>query len=67
MPHERLVPQRIQAHPDDHAEARYLREALEEQAARAADVERRALLRARQERAQPKTTPPTPVRVTGAA
>jgi len=67
-PYVRLTPDRIQADPDDHAEARYLMQDLEEKAARAADTHARALRRARQERAagRPATTT-TPRRTTGAA
>ncbi|MFB7649388.1 DciA family protein [Streptomyces sp. NPDC056084] len=56
LPDER-GPVRIQGDPDDHTEARYYREALEEEAARSTDVYRRALLRARQEREKSKTSP----------
>ncbi|MFF2571154.1 DciA family protein [Streptomyces sp. NPDC058084] len=66
-PRTRLIADRIQADPNDHAEARYLLDDLEQQTARAADVERRALLRSRQERHHPKTASPALNRATGAA
>lgn len=63
-----IAPRRLQASPDDHAEARYLEEALREQAARAADVEARALRKAREERAASRsTTPSTPRRTSSVA
>lgn len=66
--YERLTPDRIQADPDDHAEAQYFQQALEEEARRKADSHTRALRYARRQRAASATTaPPTPRRSTGAA
>ncbi|MFG3336931.1 DciA family protein [Streptomyces tendae] len=66
--YERLTPDRIQADPDDHAEAQYVQQALEEEARRKADSHARALRYARRQRAAADSTaPPTPRRTTGAA
>ncbi|MER0443127.1 DciA family protein [Streptomyces sp. Edi4] len=65
--HEERGPVRIQGNPGDLAEARYYREALEEEAARSTDVHYRALLRARQDREKSKTSPTTTHRASGAA
>ncbi|WP_435245187.1 DciA family protein [Streptomyces tendae] len=48
-------PRRIQERPENHVPARAYQEELEAQAARSADVHRRALLRARQERSRQRT------------
>ncbi|MFF9204324.1 DciA family protein [Streptomyces sp. NPDC014986] len=66
--YERLTPDRIQADPDDHTEAQYFQQDLEEEARRKADSYARALRYARRQRAASSTTtPPTPRRSTGAA
>jgi predicted nucleic acid-binding Zn ribbon protein len=60
-PYQPLTRMRIQADPDDHAEARYLEQAQAEEAARKADSHTRALRYAREQRAAASaTTPPTP-------
>ncbi|MEU3399417.1 DUF721 domain-containing protein [Streptomyces filamentosus] len=67
-PPSRLISDRIQESPDGHAEARYLMDDLEAQAARSADSHARALLRARQDRAARRAgTSPTAPRESGAA
>ncbi|MFD5452220.1 DciA family protein [Streptomyces sp. NPDC127100] len=67
--YERLTPDRIQADPDDHTEAQYFQQGLEEEARRKADSHARALRYARRQRAASgtATTAPTPRRSSGAA